>query len=1170
MAGEGPLLRVFDTTAHQSICAIRVFRRQTIHGIQVRETVGKNGAENALSYVLVWGGRSVCCISLGPTTACSQGHLELHFHHLVPETFASDWILDSCFLSCRHLTQHDVGDTCLDVALLTAHNDLLSFNIPCHSNEGSSIKHVVRDIAAGPRSILYSGHIVLLSSGQVLIAAGTVFGEVILWSYIVEESPLLSKQAYPSLLHYSFLGHEGSVFGVRISDGFSVPGSDAIKRILASCSDDRTIRIWDVSDLTNGTPVERQGDATIKSVETGFTTSSSEAGQVSSNLLAVAMGHLSRIWGVRFLFRHGSTQQLLSYGEDASLQVWQLDLSNPELPSGIVSNVPIRALHHQGTYRFHSGKHIWSVALLGAEDGPFEVFTGGADGCIAYYNILPRDTHEQRVGLWSVQGVSDQCDRHPLGPDTNIASTVASSANSRTKAAFTALEGKWLLTRTIESTTSSCPSGVFEGSAVCQMRTPTDNEYDMECLYVEEGEFTTKQGLSFLGSRRYVYRYQASTDAITAWFVNIDDKNSVDYFFHDLNFERRCSRDLRLEGWGTGSSVAKGYHLCVKDEYWVEYHFDFVGRNLSKWKLQYNVKGPEKDYVASANYTRPDNIDPSKPVSGPREAQDAGDASTEFQRPDLGPQDSFKSYAWVSDVEFLTTTEQGHVLLGTLQNADQLSAQGAENHQFSQSVSWAQLAQQNSLKSYCITTGLGEHGIAFLSGTEGTIYLYQNRGRSVNSLVTLPRKISGLFAQALGQTPDVSQRQSPLTRIGMVASCLGSAKAYTLMVEVDPSRTEGSQSSIVRRLTLTLPSAFIVTSACFANLQKLIILGSRSGALALYDTSTFSYDKTGIAFSCCVRHVHGEDAITVIKSGPLTLSDAGTSTGYLLTTGRDGKYAIHHWKLEPESQASRLIFETVHVATPSFGPNIEGAIFQPGTQDLLLWGFRSKSFVVWNHTKQREVMAIECGGTHRSWAFSPGLKNTKSRMSLVWTKASRCYVDSRPRASHEVLQDGGHGREIKAMAVSPRQGADSGSCYRLVATGAEDTAIRIFSYKDSDPSTQRSPFQCIGKLTKHTTGLQQMLWSKDGQYLFSAGGCEEFYAWRVQPVPFFGMGVACDARCPVKSESADLRIMDFDVVEFDNYDGERNKPEHIFLIAMVYSDSSVRVSVAAPVKMYGI
>lgn len=1111
-----------------------------------------------MPYVLVWGGRSVCCIGLEPTIAGSQGRLQIQFHSLMSETFLSDWIFDACFLS----TKCDADATELDVVVLTAHNVLLFLTVPVPLNEGSARKYVMKKAAAGTQSFLYSGHVILLASGKVLIAAGTVFGEVLLWSCNVEEVPSMSMQMRSSLLHYTFLGHEGSVFGVRISDGFHIPGSDALQRILASCSDDRTIRIWDISDVTIGTPIDWHQDVATTSVETGFTTSSSQACQASSNLLAVAMGHQSRIWGVRFLTRRDSIQQLITYGEDASLQVWEIDLPNSERSSSKMLEILPRELRHLDTYRFHSGKHIWSVAFLAADDGSWKISTGGADACIAHYNVPSSRLHDQCGRFWSMT-VRDKCTGLASGPDTTTTSTVARSATIyATKATFTALEGKWILKRTIESSLPSLSSGTFEGSAIFQMRPPTDSKYDMEFLYMEDGEFTTKQGLTLPGSRRYVYRYQASTDAITAWFVNVDDRTSVDYLFHDLDFQKQEIGVSQLMGLGTYSSAAKGYHLCIKDDYWVYYNFSFVGANLRDWNLHYQVK----DYVADANYTRLDSIvDSLEPVHGSFSvAQKArnSDTPTKFQQLGLDSQDSFKSYAWVSDVEFLLITKQGQILLGTLQSANQLSAQAFEQGYFSQVASWERVTQLDHMKSYCTTTSVGEVGIAFLSGTEGTIYLYQHCGRSITPLISLPRKLYGLFAEALNQKTDAFQPLSPLFHIGMVASCLGSTIATAIILEVNPSRAEDSRFSIVRTMTLILPSTFIVTSAGFTDSQKLVVLGSRSGALAFYDFSAFSDDKTGITVSYCVRHVHGEEAITAIKSVPLARSAADASSSYMLTTGRDGRYAVHRWKLEPGSQASDLALETVHVGSPSFGPNIEGAVFQQSTQELLLWGFRTKHFVVWNHTKQREVMAIECGGTHRSWAFSPGTRDARSRMTLVWSKASICHIDSRPRASHGVLQDGGHGREIKALAISPLQDNGGGVCSRLVASGAEDTTIRIFSYKNSTSDVQNSSLHCIGTFAKHTAGLQQLQWSKDGQYLFSAAGCEEFYAWKLQTLPLFGIGVVCDARRPVKSDPADLRIMNFDVVDLSDEDKANDKTKHRFLVTMVYSDSSVQVSAA--------
>ena len=52
-----------------------------------------------------------------------------------------------------------------------------------------------------------------------------------------------------SRIHQVFLGHEGSIFDVRISKELQRGCCGNLKRVIASCSDDRTIRLWDVSNV---------------------------------------------------------------------------------------------------------------------------------------------------------------------------------------------------------------------------------------------------------------------------------------------------------------------------------------------------------------------------------------------------------------------------------------------------------------------------------------------------------------------------------------------------------------------------------------------------------------------------------------------------------------------------------------------------------------------------------------------------------------------------------------------------------------------------------------------------------------------------------------------------------------------------------------------------------
>lgn len=71
------------------------------------------------------------------------------------------------------------------------------------------------------------------------------------------------------------------------------------------------------------------------------------------------------------------------------------------------------------------------------------------------------------------------------------------------RAVFRALQGDWKLERQIESFISTYPSGTFSASAKFLPRRPTEDGYDGEYLYLENGEFLTTAGIKFTAKRRY-------------------------------------------------------------------------------------------------------------------------------------------------------------------------------------------------------------------------------------------------------------------------------------------------------------------------------------------------------------------------------------------------------------------------------------------------------------------------------------------------------------------------------------------------------------------------------------------------------------------------------------------------------------------------------------------
>ncbi|KAK4454516.1 hypothetical protein QBC34DRAFT_445502 [Podospora aff. communis PSN243] len=186
-----------------------------------------------------------------------------------------------------------------------------------------------------------------------------------------------------------------------------------------------------------------------------------------------------------------------------------------------------------------------------------------------------------------------------------------SSTKFVSRAVFRSLLGEWKLERDLISRLPSHPSGHFSGTARFLLREGTrdgrESQFDrlvangdpgMEYLYVEEGDFKASNGLTFRATRRYIWRYNDSTDRLSVWFAKTDDQKRADYLFHEVDFILP-ENDSDGKGW-----KATAGHLCIDDFYDVDYEFRFAAINLQDWRLAYTVKGPKKDYRISGTYTR--------------------------------------------------------------------------------------------------------------------------------------------------------------------------------------------------------------------------------------------------------------------------------------------------------------------------------------------------------------------------------------------------------------------------------------------------------------------------------------------------------------------------------------------------------------------------------------
>ncbi|KAF8321340.1 FAD/NAD(P)-binding domain-containing protein, partial [Clavulina sp. PMI_390] len=181
-------------------------------------------------------------------------------------------------------------------------------------------------------------------------------------------------------------------------------------------------------------------------------------------------------------------------------------------------------------------------------------------------------------------------------------------------AVFNALQGDWDIYRRLESSSSTLPSGNFSGKAsftrVVADMANQDTGPQYEYKYLEQGRLTTDTGMSFDAQRRYRYRYEDEEDRIDAFF----DDTSGEGHFHRIRIRAPNDTppvdrgyDGTWEPWVNESRPGwrgTGRHWCAPDNYTVAYWFSFKGIHLEEFRISYKVKGPKKDYISTATYTR--------------------------------------------------------------------------------------------------------------------------------------------------------------------------------------------------------------------------------------------------------------------------------------------------------------------------------------------------------------------------------------------------------------------------------------------------------------------------------------------------------------------------------------------------------------------------------------
>ncbi|KAK4229028.1 putative cytosolic iron-sulfur protein assembly protein 1 [Podospora fimiseda] len=462
---------------------------------------------------------------------------------------------------------------------------------------------------------------------------------------------------------------------------------------------------------------------------------------------------------------------------------------------------------------------------------------------------------------------------------------------------------------------------------------------------------------------------------------------------------------------------------------------------------------------------------------------------------------AFQKYSFLSDDTLMATATSGRLFLANIAN----------------SVNWDEVHVSETvtadLRSYMVMKAPVKNSV-ILGGATGKVYLYR-KGHGVSELAHFSGKISDIILLQDYQTEEERSWSVIITVLSL---------DHAVILNFDPS--SGKSTTDPRKIVLT--DHCIITASAFAGSS--LIVGSRTGALTVHNTTSDSSDFIPLTSR---RDPKGKDAITAISILP-------GSTNSFLAACRDGKYRIYTLSSSDKDPSLHL----QHEISPPLGM-IEGAWFSPinATEtQLILHGFRGKHFVVWNESTRTVLASIECGGAHRPYAcISPS--TDPNQLRLVFTKASQMRLYSQPAPFLHTLKEGGHGREIRAIAASP-----SG---QYVVTAAEDTNIRIWQ------SSPNQPLKCLAIIEKHSAGIQSMKWFNEN-YLITSAGSEELYIWRIARLnsSYDGLAVVCEAVWTDGTKDGDLRIVDFDL--------RHSSFDDTILIALVLSNSEMRTYTYSP------
>lgn len=299
---RGPLLMVQfmprnSQQIYDKIASKMLFEHSNISGIKSYTNAGDFG-------LIVWAGRSIAILihKFDYSSECqSPTHTLISIFEI--DDNLDDNVLDSSILFSPHESKLIVG---------YAHNFI---DVMINNSKSSEAKFVhFQRFQCPDICVLFSLSLSVRNYDEIVIASGTAFGKIILWKISTEtniESSISSTKENNKNCEIliNIYGHEGVIFRMKWSN-------DNTK--LLSISDDRTVRLWNLSL----TPPPILHENQIRN-ETEYST------HFVSNYeqVFVGWGHVSRLWDVCFLDDSNNDgtitcNRIATASEDGTIKIW--------------------------------------------------------------------------------------------------------------------------------------------------------------------------------------------------------------------------------------------------------------------------------------------------------------------------------------------------------------------------------------------------------------------------------------------------------------------------------------------------------------------------------------------------------------------------------------------------------------------------------------------------------------------------------------------------------------------------------------------------------------------------------------------------------------------------------------------------------------------------------